>query len=103
CSEQQGETARAAFVAWHVLGDHEAALTADELIHVHDGCALGCVVVTGPLYASTELFDLVERYTTEGRGEPGDLVHDLAGMFIVHGITHGVRQGAGHFPVRKAA
>src|SRR5690606_31134323 len=88
-SQQQGEPACAALVTGHILGDHEAALAAHEFFHVHDGCTFGRVFVAWPLYAAAQLFDLVERYTPEGRRQTGDFVHDLAGMRVIHGVTHG--------------
>ena len=88
-------------VGRHIAGDHEAPLAADEAIDVHDGRAVRMVLVAGPLDAAQGLQPRV-AHAVEGRGQAGDLVHDLGRVAVVHGIAQRLGQRHRDLPVRLA-
>ena len=47
--ENERERTVGALVGRHEFGDHEAAKTAHEATHMHEWCALRCLVIAGPL------------------------------------------------------
>ena len=75
CGEDEREVAIGALVGRHELGEHEAALAARELRHVHDGRAFRRFIVTWPLHA-TETIELLEADAAERWRDAGDLIHD---------------------------
>ena len=86
--QDQREEAVGALRGGHEFGDHEAALAAHEAAHMHQRGSLRRLVVAGPLDGAQHI-ELGEGDAGEGGRQPRDLVHDLGGVVVVHGIAHG--------------
>ena len=89
--EDQRETAGGALVGGNELGDHEAALAANESADVHDRRAFRSLVIAGPLHAA-EPVELFVADARESGSEPRDFVHDFRWMAVVHRIAERVRK-----------
>ena len=99
--EDQREGAVGALRRRHEFGDHEAALAAHEAADMHERRSLRRLVVARPLDGAQRV-ELGEGDAGEGRRHARDLVHDLGGIVVVHGIAHGGGEFADHLPLLLA-
>ena len=70
----------------HILGNKELALTAHKFIDVHGRRACRCFLITWPL-DTAQFIEFFETNAGKGRCQRRDLIHDFAGMRIMHRVT----------------
>ena len=96
--QDQRESAVDPLAGRDVFRDLEPALAAHELTDVHGRRAGRMPGITGPLDAAKPV-DRLEADAGKRGCEPCDLIHDLTGVCIVHGIAHGIGEELRDLPV----
>ena len=96
--QQQRESSGAALVGRHIMGDRKLTLANREVLDVHGRGARGMGLVAGPLNAA-QTIQLVIADPVKAGGQLRDLVHDFAGVLVVHRIAQGLGQGLGYLPI----
>ena len=96
--EKQRKARSGLFVCRDVFGNDELALAADETVHVHDRRAVWRLIVARPLHRTAFLQHVVGDIGKVGC-EPGDLVHNLRRMVVMHVIAERLGEQHGDLPV----